>query len=349
MSHNLFGNRFAGYRTPAWHNLGTVFTERISPTEGLRKIDGDFEIAKSPLFAEVPTLFGTHRIEIPGKFAIVREPTDDDLTYSVFGVCGADYEIVQRRQIAHALESLANRWPLETIGMLGQGETVFFTLAVGGDEIGGDEIRKYFLVTDTADGKTSLRIAFTPVRVVCQNTLDAGLRAAINTAILDHRQGVADDFEFRVDLIDRLAEKEADVMATFRQMADTEITAAQFAQIVAAAYPTPKPTKRMIFADLEGEDEKLAKLREQGQKSRTVHQYDSQHAEKLREGATFLYNKFNDEFPNTAGTAWAAWNAVTECADWRDGWGEVDAAALFGPRAKEKHRAYAEILKVTAA
>ena len=39
------------------------------------------------------------------------------------------------------------------------------------------------------------------------------------------------------------------------------------------------------------------------------------------------------------GTAWAAYNAVTEVADWREGRG-ADASALFGGRAKEKSRAY---------
>ena len=55
-----------------------------------------------------------------------------------------------------------------------------------------------------------------------------------------------------------------------------------------------------------------------------------------------LFYKHNDEFPQTANTAWAVYNAAVEHADFRDSGGKGDqwASALFGIRAAEKAKAF---------
>lgn len=341
MSDNIFGDRFLGVRYPAWHAKGKVAELGTDPVDGLALINGEFEIVKTPLVTEVPTLFGLSRVEVPDRFAIVRQPTEDALDYAVFGICGPNYEIIQRRDLAAALRRLTDRWPLETIGLLGKGETVFFTLDAGEVEIGGDLVRQFFVVTDTVDGGTAARIAFTPVRIVCQNTLDAGLRASVTSSTLIHHSNVNDEFEFRVELLDRMAKTQNETVAIFGEMARTSLTVDQIKAVFAAAYPMPTTPEAVSF-DLFDEDDDpwLAKVVDANNRRAYKHESRRARMEIRRNGATELLTKFNDEFPNTANTAWAAFNAVCELADWRDGSGDVDGSAFLGKRATEKHRAY---------
>jgi hypothetical protein len=65
----------------------------------------------------------------------------------------------------------------------------------------------------------------------------------------------------------------------------------------------------------------------------------------LREAAKERFEAFDP--PRLRGTVWAAYNAVTEVADWREG-RNADESALFGGRAKEKSRAYAAAMELIA-
>lgn len=344
MSHNIFGNRFLGYRRPAWHEIGTVINEStgpVDPSEGVKMIDADFEIVKAPCKIEVSTVFGTFMKDDPGRFAIVREPTEDTPDFAIFGHCGPDYEIVQRRDFARALDKLSKRWPLETIGVLGLGETVFFSLDAGDMDIHGEQVHQYFLVTDTVDGKTAARIAFTPVRVVCQNTLVTGLRQATITASLDHRNDFENSFNFRVDLVDKMAASQRDVMMALELLADTQISDEQADAVFAAAFPYPVMPKKMELATVISEEDKaLEALRLQGVRAADSYKYYCDRADTMRNGCRWLYGKFNDEHQPVARTAWAAYNAVTECSDWRDGADSVPVSTLFGKRAIEKRNAF---------
>lgn len=341
MTHNIFGERFYGTRTPAWHQIGTVLPEPIPAVEALRMIEADFYIEKSPLKVEVSTIFGTQLVDVPGKFAIVREPTEDDNTFAVLGMAGNDYEIVQRIDFAHALDRLTDRWPLETIGVLGQGETVFFTLDAGEFEVGGELVHQYFLVYDKVDGKTSAKISFTPIRVVCQNTLVTGLSHATVTAILDHRTGINQDFQFRIDLIDKMVDAQRLTMDTFELMAHTRLGADQIEAVFAAAYPYPSKPKKMSLLDAVAEDDELlADLRMQGVRAADTYDYYCKRADGFRQGAREMLERLNDANGGLANSAWYVWNSVTELADWREGSESVPVSTLFGSRAQEKIRAF---------
>jgi len=341
MAHNIFGKRFYGTRTPAWHQIGTVLPEPIPAVDALRMIGADFTIAKSPLKVEVSTLFGTQLVDVPGKFAIVREPTEDDNTFAVLGMAGNEYEIVQRTDFAQALDRLTDRWPLETIGVLGQGETVFFTLDAGEFEVGGELVRQYFLVYDKVDGKTSARISFTPVRVVCQNTLITGLSQATMTAILDHRTGINRDFNFRIDLIDKMVDAQRLTMDTFELMTHARLVDEEIDAVFASAYPYPSKPKKMSLLDAVAEDDEvLADLRQQGVRAADTYDYYCKRADNFRQGAREMLERLNDSNGELANSAWYVWNAITEMADWREGTESVPVSALFGTRAQEKVRAF---------
>ena len=350
MAHEIYGKRFLGRRDMAWHGLGKVFPQElaIGVFEAVVAAGCDYTVHKVPLTANVGEIDGISAPMILGnKVALMREPTQDEPQWQFFGTCSEDYGLLQNIDIARVMETLNEVWPIETVGALKQGRTLFLTFDAGAEDVAGEEIRKFFLVTDTKDGGTSAKIAFTPVRVVCQNTLTAGLKRAINSASIPHNINAIGELEFRVDLLKKLSEAQAATMDSFRAMAKTQVSANAVRLIFEAAYPYPsKPKKVMLLEEL-GEDvqnlpeydEVIESLKEVG----STYQYYIDRADLFREAVAENFAVLNDKHPENANTAWMAWQAVTEAEDWRRGpstAGKIEASTLFGARAQAKRRAY---------
>jgi len=346
VAHQIFGQRFLGNRQPAWHGLGRVFTDPMTATDAVRQAGADFQVIKLPLTVNAPD---GYTIELPEKVALMREPVADDNQYRLLGTAGPDYAVIQNTEIARVLDGLTEEWPVETVGVLGKGETLFISLKAGRSEIAGDEVEDYFLVTDTKDGGTTLRILYTPVRVVCQNTLVAGIRAASTSAQLGHRQGLEAEYNFRVNLMAQLRRSQDEVKAKLTHLAAMRLAEQQVNDILATVYPEPTvPQKAALLSEMEdaGQTHRfsadvLAKL----QTVRERHEYASERVQAFRNAAEELYIRFNDEHPRNANTGWALYNAVVESADYRNGSSgdNISKSAVFGNRAAEKSRAYAAL------
>lgn len=354
MTANLFGERFLGNREPAWHGLGKVFEDPITAVEAVELCGLNYSVVKLPLAGLVQTPFGTQMVEVEDRIMIAREPTPDDDRYQFFGVASPNYGIIQNTDVAKALDVLTSEWPVETVGALGKGETIFFSLKVGGVEIGGEEVEEYFLVTDTKNGGTSMRIAYTPVRVVCQNTLVTGLSQAIISTTLEHHADIEGEFSFRVGLIDQMNKARLTVSQLFGTLAKVQLTVEDLSEIMAAAYPYPRKPAKVNLLEEDFNDKDITALGnlylEAGE---AVQQWEAicNKMNEFRTAATGLFSKINDEHPGVANTPWAAYNAVVELADYRRGKNDesIQASALFGIRAQEKVRAFKAALSVAGA
>lgn len=338
--HNLFNDRFFGRTGPGWHEIGHTDPKLTSCEKVVKKYGMDYNIFLAPMKADV----GNGMVEVPtNKRMILREPTKDDPNYQLLGFATDEYGIMQNVDIAKSLDTLTDIWPCETVGVLGKGETIFMTLDAGEREVRGELVKQYFLVTDTRDGGTSLKIAFTPVRVVCQNTLVTGLRAAIISLSMEHTTALPLSFPARVNLVKKLETSRDRTMENFEMLAKCSLKKGDFEFILNAAYPLPKrPAKAVIVDEYTDKDDiaEIGALYEEASQAVQLWEYYCDRAKTLQSAATELFTKFNDEFPKTANTAWAAFNAIVESADWRKGADSVPASALWGPRASEKKRAF---------
>jgi phage/plasmid-like protein (TIGR03299 family) len=344
MAHEIFGERFLGRREPAWHGLGQTFDAPIGALEAVETAGLDYEVDMLPMFVKIP---GTKKQIPAGKNAIVRQPTSDDNEYRVFGYCKDNYGLLQNTMLGEILDPLTERWPVESVGALQDGKTIFLTLDAGNGSVDGEEINQYFLFTETKDGLTSAKFAFTPVRVVCQNTLVAGLRQAVVNASLSHHSGFEADLNWRTSLLYELQDVQQQVMEAFGFLAATEITTKQATAIFKAAYPDPKaPAKVQIAQELRAADE----LGESGEwidleKREKWLESTIARMNARQEAAGELFGKINDEHPGIARTGWAAYNAVVELEDYRGKETEGSlASALFGDRARAKKRAFNEAM-----
>lgn len=322
MADNIFGNRYAGNK-PAWHEKGHTFSQLMNSVDAFRDGGLDYKINLMDM-----QIAGYPEIEVAQK-AIVREPTNDDGNYRIFGVVSKDYELMQNMDIADALYDLSKIKPIETVGALGKGETIFATMDFGEVEISGDPVKQYFLVTDTRDGKTTLRFAFTPVRVVCQNTLSTGLKQATVNSAIRHQRGLQAKVDNVIGLLGKLIQAQELTNELFSNIAKTKLTIEDFAHVLEQTYPTPKQP--------EDKTDSLA-----------VQQFERamQKVAVLRADTYIAYKTFGDEQPNLADTGWAFYNAVVENEDYIRGGnshGVANVSALFGNRVQFKERAFATV------
>lgn len=210
MAHNLnFNERTGRYsffsvQEKAWHGLGQIVTDYPTSAEAIKHAGLDYEVIKSPLYSKVSNVIDSNdslairdnELKVPNYFATTR--TDNK---TVLGVVGKEYHIVQNREAFGFFDAIVGGTDgimYETAGALGNGERIFITaklpnyIRVG---TGDDVTEKYIFLTTSHDGSGSITAAFTPVRIVCQNTLNASLRNMSNVVRIRHTSGAKQRLE----------------------------------------------------------------------------------------------------------------------------------------------------------
>jgi len=200
MAHNLNFNEATGNysffstKQPAWHSLGQVVSEYPTSREAIAFAGLDYTVIKAPLFAKAGDPLVS--FAVPDQYATLR--TD---THAVFGVVGKDYQIVQNTDAFSFFDAIVGGGDgilYETAGAIGNGERIFITAKLPGYiRVGsGDDVtEKYIFLTTSHDGSGSITAAFTPIRVVCQNTLNAALRSMQNVVRIRHTAGAKERLE----------------------------------------------------------------------------------------------------------------------------------------------------------
>lgn len=182
---------FASFREVAWHGLGTVFTETVTDFRRMLSLAGlsDWDVRFETLSTESGIILDNHNATV--RTNPVTGGTD------VLGVTGNRYEIIQNETAFSFLQSLADGARWETAGALGHGNKVFGSIAFDRETVldpsgVGDVIRTYALVHTSHDGSTGMGYGLTPTRVVCQNTLNVALGNLSNGGKIRHTKS-ADD------------------------------------------------------------------------------------------------------------------------------------------------------------
>lgn len=206
MAHNLNYNEqtgkysFFSVKEKPWHGLGQIVTDYPTSAEAIRFAGLDYRVEKRRLFTyDNINSFGNAdkrkpTIEVPNTFATVR--TDND---AVLGVVGKEYRVVQNRDAFSFFDSIVGGDGIqyETAGALGKGERIFITaklpayIKVGREDL----IEQYLFLTTSHDGLGSIMAAFTPVRIVCNNTLNAAYNNCSNAIRIRHTSTAKEKLE----------------------------------------------------------------------------------------------------------------------------------------------------------
>lgn len=284
---------FASFREPAWHGLGTVFTEEKNTAEMLEaaNLNGwNVRLEDMPIPAHLQS-------DKDYQYVIRTNPTDKTKN-DVLGVVGERYHTMQNEDLFSFGDNILDgggRW--ETAGSIKGGRVVFGALALERETVldptgVADKVKTYLLINTSHDGSIAIQASITPVRVVCANTLNIALRTT------NKKDGVKQSFKIRhtqtasgkvaiarqtLGLANAYMD-EFDKMA--KAMIETEVSAKQFNDIILAAYPKPdKDTKGAI--------------------------------KKWENKVDMINDIYTGDFNGMiAGTGWGAFNALTERLDW---------------------------------
>ena len=186
-------------RETPWHGLGTRVQEAPSSSEALIKAGLDWNVVQEPIYTETEEL-------IEGYKANVR-----DSDRKILGVVTDRYKVIQNQEaFAFTDELLGEGVRYETAGSL-QGDKKVWLLAHMPHEyiISGERISPYLLFSNTHDGSGAIKVALTPIRVVCQNTLNLALSQASRSWSMIHTGNIQNKLQEAKDTL-FMAEKYMD-------------------------------------------------------------------------------------------------------------------------------------------
>lgn len=277
MAHAIESMFYVG-ETP-WHGLGQKLGEAPTTAEAIKQAGLDWSVKTVPLF----TAEGK---PVPSQ-ATIRE-TDG----SVLGVVGQRYHVLQNEKAFEFFDPFVSSGlvNLETAGSLSDGKRVWILarIASGSDVgiVGDDAIRKFIMLSNSHDGTTSIRVGFTPVRIVCANTLAMAHNSESSALIRLRHTASAGQNLTNLREVMNLANQSFEATAEqFRTLARYDISAKDLRAYV-----------KTVLGHAATPDDQLS--------SRATNQIDQ--VEQL-----FSIGRGQD-LPGVRGTVWAAYNAVTE-------------------------------------
>lgn len=349
MSDNILGQRFITRERPAWHNLGTIFPRDrvITASEAMIEVAGDVKASPYPLYYEID---GT-RYRADKLVAIVRNKLPDDDQFRILGVTSDSWNALSYGKLAEALDPLSKTFKVETAGILNRGGLAFICFRAEDWDVRGDEMRSYLCSNMSLTPGIGHSFFHSAIRVVCWNTNTTAKRQATINLRIPHDSDVLAKMELASRLVTQFVSVRNKTKEIFESFADTMIGSKDVENIFRAAFPDPAlPTKLRLLKDQLSRDEAevfkqslTADLLRGLEKAQSDYDRGIETARILRETALERFERFDP--PRLRGTAWGAYNAVTEVSDWRDG-RNADQSALFGSRAQEKSRAFVKTLEI---
>ncbi len=166
-------------RQVPWHGLGTVLDYAPDSERALIQAGLLWGVEKRQLY------LGNGR-RVPDAFANIRL-TDGN----ILGVVGRQYKIIQNREAFVWTDSLMGEGVVyETAGSLREGRRIWLCAKLPQPiDLVGDRVDMYLLFTNSHDGSSAVKVAITPIRTVCQNTLTYALKGAQRTWSIRHTSG----------------------------------------------------------------------------------------------------------------------------------------------------------------
>jgi phage/plasmid-like protein (TIGR03299 family) len=300
MAHNINFNEntdkhsFFTVKENAWHGLGQVVDHYPTSKEAIVHAGLDYQVEKANLSAGIIADKGqkeNQTVPVPGYFATMRMDNN-----AVLGVVGKEYQIVQNRDAFTFFDSIVGGDGImyETAGGLGKGERIFITAKLPGYiKVGNNDlIEKYLFLTTSHDGSGSITAAFTPVRIVCANTLNAALKDMTNVVKIRHTSNATERLRTAHKVMGIASRFSDEVGQTFNQWAKKPITDQQLRRLIEVAMA---PNKEVLGNLKDGK----------------VNALSTQFVNIVEDVYEYALSNPTQQLPTTMGTVFGAYNAVT--------------------------------------
>jgi phage/plasmid-like protein (TIGR03299 family) len=290
MAHNLNFSKgkhsFFSVREVAWHGLGQVVKDVPNSEEAIKLAGLDYTVGKKPVHIYGPN---DQPIVVPDSFCTYR--TDTNVP---FGVVGSRYEVLQNTEAFKFFDDIVGKGEAiyETAGALGKGETIFITaklpdyIRVGN---GDDVIQQYLFLTTNHCGQGVVQAAFTPVRIVCNNTLNAALRQNSHRVRIMHTKSMRGQLTEAAKLMGIVNTLKVELEEVFNAMAKVKVVDQQLKDLIVATFASKDQL------------EKLGKGEDAGSRFEQV----------ISDVYAYAMTSDTQQMETTKGTAFGFYNAVT--------------------------------------
>jgi phage/plasmid-like protein (TIGR03299 family) len=234
--HNLnFGEQlgryaFATVREKAWHGLGVIVDNPMTAEEAIVQGGIDYTVEKHPMYVYPNAAEPMSGKKVPDYFSTVR--MDE---YKPLGVVGSAYSVLQNRDAFRFFDVLvsAGEAMYETVGALGRGERIFITAKLPQTvQVANDLIDLYVFLTHDHTGNRGVRVAFTPTRIVCNNTLNMAMLNAKHMISVRHVGDMSDAMKKAAEIMEKLAGMKERLVEVGERMALRKLTTSELYDLV---------------------------------------------------------------------------------------------------------------------
>ena len=279
-------------RETPWHGLGVKVLTAPSSKEALQLARLDWKVNQQPIY--------TGSEEIIGYKANVRN-TDN----KVLGVVTDRYKIIQNDEAFAFTDALLGEGVrYETAGSLNGGRRVWLLAHMPHEYIiNGERISPYLVFTNTHDGSGAVKVALTPIRVVCNNTLNLALATAKRSWSMVHTGNIEEKIQEARDTL-FMAEKYMDGLGKeFEKLRKIQMTEKQVMEYIDLLLPMEEDSSsqqtrniRKLREDMKGRYFEAPDLKDLGNNAyRFVNAVSdfATHAEPLRKTVRYKENLFS--------------------------------------------------------
>jgi phage/plasmid-like protein (TIGR03299 family) len=316
MSHQVETMAYAG--DIPWHGLGQKVDDTLTPVEMMKAAQLDWTVSRRPAFcSQEPNVNPTEGTLKSDDFNLLVRDSDN----KILGPCGKNYIPIQNNEVFTFFDKFVKNGDMSmgTAGSLDDGRQVWglANIKQGFTLPGGDEVQGHLLISHPHKWGKSLTIMFTPVRVVCNNTLTMALGMDGNRFRMPHIKAFDGDVKYAAEQALGLA---TDQLDHFEEQ---------------AKFLASKQYKEEVF------DRFLAKLFQPALVPTGTELVDRTQFNRTCETVHELMYTQPGAKDMSEGSWWSALNAVTYYTDHKAG-RDRDASlssAWFGPRAAIKRNA----------
>lgn len=261
-----------------WHGLGTVVQDAPSVSEAIKLAGLDWTVSLRPLCTEEE-----NSVSVTTHNAVVR---DDD--NSVLGVVGSTYNPLQNLESFEFFQPFVENGlaTLETAGSLFNGKKTFIlaTTNAEADVVKNDTVQSFILLSNAHDGSQAVRVGFTPIRVVCNNTLTAAIKSDMSKLIrVRHSASVKENLELIRNTMDTVNNQFLATIEQYKELAKRDVVQSDLEKYV-----------KQVFS--------LKKLED------VINNYEQEQEKKFRNNLMEKINNYFEEEPEHK--VWNMYNAV---------------------------------------
>lgn len=217
----------SGHGLVPWHKTNYVTVEgAMTSEEALHLAKLDFDVLQEPVFDCLENVVPGYRLNFKS----------DDRT--LLGLVSDKYKVVQNTDAFAFTDALiGENCKYETAGSLNNFRTTWLLAQLEPKEIMGDQYNNYLCFMNSFDGSSAVKVCVTPIRVVCQNTLNLALRSAQRTFSIRHVGDISKKLQEADEVLELSKNYLVDVEHRYMELARKKVTQAQFDSFLKQLFP----------------------------------------------------------------------------------------------------------------